>query len=261
LSYERSISQGAGGLFFIKLADEQVSALSFWPDPYSCFQPLSRWAGSFCLTRQDCDDLVARRINDHQLVPDHRDPVTAEPGINPRYRMGLAGVALGQGGGGGGGAGGGAGGASAGAAGTAGTAGIPAAPGAAGTAGPSAGAGTGGINAGRRTRRGQVRTIAPTGTQTSGPGVRTTGQAGTAAQGQNTTGNISTTSNVGVTLSPRQRTRIRTVLMRDGNIPRLNNPTFNVSLGTMVPSNTQLVAVPAARRVVFPFCASYQSHF
>jgi hypothetical protein len=82
--------------------------------------------------------------------------------------------------------------------------------------------------------------------------VRTTGQSGTTAQGQNATGNVSTTSNVGVTLSPQQRTRIRTVLMRDRNIARVSNPTFNVSVGSVVPSSTRLVAIPAPVLRIYP---------
>jgi hypothetical protein len=76
--------------------------------------------------------------------------------------------------------------------------------------------------------------------------VRTTGQAGTATQGQTTNSSVSTTSNVGVTLSPRQQARIRTVLMRDRNIPQVSNPTFNVAVGATVPNNTQLAPLPSA---------------
>ena len=40
--------------------------------------------------------------------------------------------------------------------------------------------------------------------------------------------------------------------MRDRNIPRINDTTFDVSVGGVVPSSTRLVAIPPAVLRIYP---------
>ncbi|HKH02598.1 MAG TPA: DUF1236 domain-containing protein, partial [Bradyrhizobium sp.] len=45
-------------------------------------------------------------------------------------------------------------------------------------------------------------------------------------------------------LTNEQRTQIRTTVLQGGNVPRVNNVNFNVSVGTVVPRDVHVVVVP-----------------
>jgi hypothetical protein len=73
------------------------------------------------------------------------------------------------------------------------------------------------------------------------------GQGGTnqkTGQGQTSTGSAS--------LNTEQRTRIRETVLRGGNVNRVSNVNFNISVGTVVPRSVHLVAVPSTIVEVHP---------
>jgi hypothetical protein len=74
-----------------------------------------------------------------------------------------------------------------------------------------------------------------------------TGQTGTkqqTGQGQTSTGSAS--------LNTEQRTRIRETVLRGGNVNRVSNVNFKISVGTVVPRSVHLVAVPSTIVEVHP---------
>jgi Protein of unknown function (DUF1236) len=74
-----------------------------------------------------------------------------------------------------------------------------------------------------------------------------TGQTGTkqqTGQGQTSTGSAS--------LNTEQRTRIRETVLRGGNVNRVSNVNFKVSVGTVVPRSVHLVTVPSTIVEVHP---------
>jgi Protein of unknown function (DUF1236) len=141
--------------------------------------------------------------------------------------MAISDAALGQGGGGGG------------AGGAAGAAGTSGSPGGNGTKGRT-GAGNGrGANIPDSTTPAQRQTIDNLAKEL------TTGQSPT-------TGNETNTDNTQITLSEQQRTGIRAAIMRDRAIPRVNDVTFAVSVGSPVPSSTPLAAIPPHVLQIYP---------
>jgi hypothetical protein len=66
------------------------------------------------------------------------------------------------------------------------------------------------------------------------------------------TDNKRTTNNAEINLSDQQRARIRSIMMRDRAISRVNDATFNADVGSPVPSSTRLVAIPPAVLRVYP---------
>jgi hypothetical protein len=55
-----------------------------------------------------------------------------------------------------------------------------------------------------------------------------------------------------VTLSSEQRTRIRETVLVGGNVPRVNNVTFALSVGTAVPTSVRVVEVAPAIIEIYP---------
>jgi len=53
-------------------------------------------------------------------------------------------------------------------------------------------------------------------------------------------------TNVNVNLTSEQRTKIHSVVLREGNAPRVANVNFRLSVGTVVPRSVHVVAVPAS---------------
>src|SRR5258707_3081614 len=59
-----------------------------------------------------------------------------------------------------------------------------------------------------------------------------------------TTGQGAAGTRVNTTLTPEKRTRIHEVIVHERNAPRVNGPTFNVSVGARVPRTIRFVALP-----------------
>ena len=59
-------------------------------------------------------------------------------------------------------------------------------------------------------------------------------------------------------LTTEQRTRIRQVIVREGNAPRVSNVNFSVSVGTRVPSSLRLVRVPSTIVEIHPAWRGYE---
>jgi hypothetical protein len=73
------------------------------------------------------------------------------------------------------------------------------------------------------------------------------GQPGTQQQtGQGQTGAAS------ASLTTEQRSKIKTTVLRGGNVNRVSNVNFNISVGTVVPRSVHLVTVPATILEVHP---------
>ncbi len=49
-----------------------------------------------------------------------------------------------------------------------------------------------------------------------------------------------------MTLTTEQRTKIRQTILVGGNVPRASNVSFNIAVGTTVPSSVRVVEVPEA---------------
>ena len=80
--------------------------------------------------------------------------------------------------------------------------------------------------------------------------MRTNSQTGTSS---------STTTNVNVNLSTEQRTRIKEVIVKDRNAPRVTNVDFSLSVGTRVPRNkVKFVAVPSTIIEIQPAWRGYE---
>ncbi len=55
-----------------------------------------------------------------------------------------------------------------------------------------------------------------------------------------------------MTLTSEQRTKIRQTVLAGGNVPRVNNVNFSLSVGTAVPSSVHVVAVPETLIEIHP---------
>ena len=79
---------------------------------------------------------------------------------------------------------------------------------------------------------------------------RTNSQTGTSS---------TTTTNVNVNLSTEQRTRIKEVIVKERNAPRVTNVDFSLSVGTRVPRNkVKFVAVPSTIIEIQPAWRGYE---
>ena len=78
-----------------------------------------------------------------------------------------------------------------------------------------------------------------------------TGQTGQTGQSKQQTGQ-GQTSTGSASLNTEQRTRIRETVLRGGNVNRVSNVNFNISVGTVVPRSVHLVAVPSTIVEVHP---------
>jgi len=73
-------------------------------------------------------------------------------------------------------------------------------------------------------------------------------QQGAAPQGQAQQGQAGGNA----TLTTEQRTKIRQTVLTGGNVPRATNVNFSVSVGTVVPRNVRVVAVPSTIVEIHP---------
>jgi len=80
---------------------------------------------------------------------------------------------------------------------------------------------------------------------------QTTGQTGTQT-GQGQSGSTS------ASLSTEQRTKVRETVLKGGNVNRVSNVNFNVSVGTVVPRSVHLVTVPSTIVEIHPAWRGYQ---
>ena len=84
------------------------------------------------------------------------------------------------------------------------------------------------------------------------------GQDREGKSGASTSSTTSTSTSSSVNLTTEQRTRIRQVIVREGNAPRVSNVNFSVSVGTRVPSSLRLVRVPSTIVEIHPAWRGYE---
>jgi len=60
-----------------------------------------------------------------------------------------------------------------------------------------------------------------------------------------------------VTLTTEQRTKVRETVFRGGNVPRVSNVNFSLSVGTAVPRSVKFVAVPRVLVDIHPEWRGY----
>ncbi len=61
-----------------------------------------------------------------------------------------------------------------------------------------------------------------------------------------------------MTLTSEQRTHIRQTVLAGGNVPRVNNVNFSLSVGTAVPTSVHVVVVPETLIEIHP---EWRGHF
>jgi hypothetical protein len=61
-----------------------------------------------------------------------------------------------------------------------------------------------------------------------------------------------------VQLSDNQRTQIKTVIVKDRNVARVNNVNFNITVGTAVPREVHIAVLPAEVVTIVPEYAGYE---
>jgi hypothetical protein len=101
--------------------------------------------------------------------------------------------------------------------------------------------------------------------QTSGGGQQNTtslgGQQGTTSQtsggGQQGATSQTGQANANADLSAEQRTRIREIVLNQGNAPRMARADFPASVGTVVPPNVRFVRLPARIARIYPAWRDY----
>src|SRR5215211_1889093 len=134
--------------------------------------------------------------------------------------------------------------------------------------GPPAGGGTTGQGTGSQMDRGSSGGQMDRGQsqgERGGQGAGERGQSGTTqnrdqtqprtGQGEGQKGQTGQTGQTGTgsaSLNTEQRTRIRETVLRGGNVNRVSNVNFNISVGTVVPRSVHLVAVPSTIVEVHP---------
>ena len=114
---------------------------------------------------------------------------------------------------------------------------------------------------GQSPREGGATSPSPSQTQREGQGQRE-GQMPQRQQGQQgqqneRSGSANMQGGGNVTLSTEQRTKIRETVLRGGNVPRVSNVNFTISVGTTVPTSVHVVEVSPVLVEIHPEWRGY----